>query len=301
MHDCLSSCERRICEILKMFRPKYKRNSDIRYLKNLYFVNALCGFVPFYDFEARVMKTGFFYKLHPVCMVLVRIAISVFLLEEMWKLSVNLQLVPLVLFCIENFIIAFVSIVPTFELTFRKKDTLRELFASFHKSDETMLSLNENKSEDHFDTFVLELVLFQILYTGLIATDLWLKSGFTTSYSFTVVGAVIIITNQLFLYLMCNFALALRSRFKYLNESIVGLKKCDFSTMMLKSMQVHDFFAGLLDVVYMYNDLFGWSILLYIAAMFVGFLQCFANLIAAGEVDEFALENFAAILTLLVK
>lgn len=308
----LITCRFSILHFVKMslntfecFVPKYKRNGDIRFLRYLYLINAFCGFMPFYDFEERRLKSGLFYKIHPIFTVIIRIAFATFLIIELQKMDVYSEMIQRTLFYLENTAILCVSIIPTVQLTIFKRKSLRDLFGNFHKTDDVIANLKETSAittdNGFFDSFLIEIVVFQLIFSALLIANFCLKPmNMSTTYTFSIIGAILLIMNQLFLYLMCNIALALRSRFQHLNDMILNLTKCDLTTMTLKSMQVHGFFTTLLETVYMYNDIFGWSILLFVAAMFVGFLNCFANLMTINEIDHMALENFAAIVILLV-
>lgn len=281
-----------------IFKRKYTRHNDIRYLKHLYNANALFGFFPFYDFEEHDLKGGI-YKYHPIYMMILRSIAYVYVLDQFRRFYFTTHLIPVVLSFIENILVFFLSTVPTIELTFRKRNVVRNFFLYYHKTDEMMANFR-GSNEKFYDTFVVEIISFQVIFCVVLSSDLWLNNGLVSKYAFSIVGAILFIMNQVFLYVICNFALALRSRFKYLNVMIVNLIKYDPATMTLKSLQIHTFFTLLLDLTYMFNELFGWTILLYVAAMFIGFLQCFSNLISINEVNDFAVENISVVIMLLV-
>lgn len=291
-------------KILNRLKPKYKRCSDIRYLKYLYAVNAFCGFFPFYNFDNCTLNENFYpSKIHPMLTIILRMLSSMLLVYEFRTMFYNdFNFIPQTLYIIQSIIVVLINVIPTIQLAYFNRRSVTSFIENFRKIDEMMINLNVTLTNlKYFDTFLVEILVFQVTFTLIISADYWFQSDdIYGGHGFKIVGALAFIGIQLFLYLICNFALALRARFRSLNDMIVNLRD-DNRLMTAKSVQIHEFYEILIELTYTYNELFGWSILLYIAALFVSFLQCFTDLLSASQFTDYTLENLTAVLILLVR
>lgn len=268
-----------------LFKNKYDRNSDIRYLKPAYILANNLGLVPCFDFENSKECHQKRYKLIAIfnCMIIC-ISYIQFLFKGIDEFMKDMSETELIVDNLEYFLITLFNLYSILgSFTYHRQSWIIFL-KTFNDIDRSLC--RKSPTDNKGSWFPLEFIIFNIFisFTFVFEMIIWFR--------FSVKPYIYYLCPRLELYyifvtalIISLFSRSLLSRYKYFNRMLLKehalLKNNDIdraaicTLLEIKLNNILVLYRYLTRLIVCFNKVFGWVILIFNGVVIMACLECF--------------------------
>lgn len=284
------------------FFYNHNKKTDLNYLKPLYNTATVFAIAPAYNFNLKKFTYSTLYKVYSITTAIFYIGLYVYSLQGSIKYFYDkMYLAEIIVEILLHLTVLTTSLLSIFNSAFFKRKIWLEFLKKIQFFDIITKHLHTNK-EKHF--LILELFGQILLILVLIQNCfVWIKKQGFELYQYYIVETLEYVYLYIIVVLISNFALVIKYRFETFNRLLLNVFDCkriklryipyfkqNFKIMELEkrifAFSLNETFSLLSDLVHLYNEIFGITILTYMGVALMGLLNAVAYLLVNESSTE---------------